>query len=359
MIGNVPRRSWGRLLLASFLLLIDQAIVQGQTHRWIFCSLEEREPEWITCLKNASGQETCVPTLQAMPEPVGASPTPVGDAVSSPAEYFRLCACDDELYTSDYYCALPTDHCRVPYYGSNNHRLNPSIPKCYRRPTRVQDFAESILPLLIVTCSAMCICVLCSRGGHRFLLLMTTMCLPCLQTAYANYLLRYRPQLASLMVRRWIRRRSARFTERYNQIINDYENNSNPTNDDGGGGRRRHRGLLTNVEETLLRDSIAHSRIRQRPNTLRLRTHVFQESERANNVLDRQRQNSTRDNSRTPENDPEVEAAGMEGDEDLDGCMICFGPLCEGDRVGSLKCRHIFHVVCLKTWYVDVCFVAH
>lgn len=31
-------------------------------------------------------------------------------------------------------------------------------------------------------------------------------------------------------------------------------------------------------------------------------------------------------------------------------CTICLEPLCDGDRIGMLKCDHCFHVNCLKVW---------
>jgi len=31
-------------------------------------------------------------------------------------------------------------------------------------------------------------------------------------------------------------------------------------------------------------------------------------------------------------------------------CPICLAPIETGDRVGALKCSHIFHVECLKEW---------
>ncbi|KAG7369284.1 ring finger domain containing protein [Nitzschia inconspicua] len=35
---------------------------------------------------------------------------------------------------------------------------------------------------------------------------------------------------------------------------------------------------------------------------------------------------------------------------DEHSCTICFAPLEEGDRIGDLRCKHEFHVDCLKTW---------
>jgi hypothetical protein len=46
---------------------------------------------------------------------------------------------------------------------------------------------------------------------------------------------------------------------------------------------------------------------------------------------------------------------GAGTDMDLDSleepsCAICFAPLEVGDRIGDLRCKHEFHVDCLKTW---------
>lgn len=31
-------------------------------------------------------------------------------------------------------------------------------------------------------------------------------------------------------------------------------------------------------------------------------------------------------------------------------CVICFSQIDDGDRVGALKCQHVFHAECLKSW---------
>lgn len=41
------------------------------------------------------------------------------------------------------------------------------------------------------------------------------------------------------------------------------------------------------------------------------------------------------------------EEKGQEKDAD---CAICFSLLRDGDRVGELRCQHIFHASCLKQW---------
>lgn len=35
---------------------------------------------------------------------------------------------------------------------------------------------------------------------------------------------------------------------------------------------------------------------------------------------------------------------------DGDQCSICFNSFVDGERVGALKCDHLFHVDCLKMW---------
>lgn len=40
---------------------------------------------------------------------------------------------------------------------------------------------------------------------------------------------------------------------------------------------------------------------------------------------------------------------GHEDTEDS-SCTICFAPLVNGERVGALACKHVFHVDCLKMW---------
>lgn len=51
-------------------------------------------------------------------------------------------------------------------------------------------------------------------------------------------------------------------------------------------------------------------------------------------------------------NDMRSHAAKAENDDDYlgDGCTICMMRLIDGERVGSLACKHVFHVRCLKPW---------
>jgi hypothetical protein len=37
-------------------------------------------------------------------------------------------------------------------------------------------------------------------------------------------------------------------------------------------------------------------------------------------------------------------------DQEEELCAICLNAFQEGDRVGNVKCGHIFHATCLKTW---------
>jgi hypothetical protein len=45
--------------------------------------------------------------------------------------------------------------------------------------------------------------------------------------------------------------------------------------------------------------------------------------------------------------DEDDSSSDVEGE---DRCTICFLSLEDGDRVGSLKCNHLFHSECLKLW---------
>jgi len=53
--------------------------------------------------------------------------------------------------------------------------------------------------------------------------------------------------------------------------------------------------------------------------------------------------------------DQQQEGQHHDGDGDGDSlneptCTICFAPLEDGELVGDLQCRHIFHKACLKSW---------
>jgi hypothetical protein len=390
--------------------------------------LERFEPAWIACREETvatDGEDGQVPMrkCEIVPHAAGAAGTGKNNGdkddettsvSSSPSlneteggafspeetgvtEPFRICDCTYVPYDTDYYCPMPaTDHCHVPRRRSSYHvydvaaAVPRTTPFCLRRPSRYQEFAESIWPILVVTLAAIIACLCCSRGGHRSVGLMIGWCFPCLMNLYIDFLLQYRPRRAQLMIRRWLRRRGDRLAERYNEIMN-----GNGGGDDGGNDnerssntnrRRRRRSQLTAVEETFLRESMAHQR-NGRPHMLRLATRIFREGERAGRMTTTTTTNQQRRHpaaaklqhaESTEEAHTDVDAAAAADDDkedgrgvlheeddedvnqhddyddndadDLDGCMICFAPLCDGDRVGSLPCKHLFHVHCLKTW---------
>lgn len=391
------------------------------TYRSATCSLERFEPAWIVCHEEVTtnGEDgPAVPIKKCEIVPYGADETTMvssssslnetrgdNDVAFSPkeetgatAEPFRICDCTYVPYDTDYYCPMPaTDHCHVPRRQSY-HVYDVATPRttpfCLRRPGRYQEFAESIWPILVVTLAAIVACLCCSRGGHRSVGHIVGWCFPCLVTLYIDYLVRYRPRRAQVMIRRWIRRRSDRLAERYNEIMN-----GNGGGDDDGGHdderrsnnnnrrRRRRRNHLTAVEETLLRESMAHQR-NGRPHMLRLATRIFREGEHAGRMTTTTNQQQRRrrrhpaaakleqtESTEETQSHNDIDAAADDDEEtrrdvheeddedvnqhddhddndadDLDGCMICFAPLCDGDRVGSLPCKHLFHVHCLKTW---------
>jgi Ring finger domain len=399
---------WGKEIGIAFVV---SAQTSSTSSRAAVCSLDRFETEWITCRQIVGQTDKTCKLMTAVTatsvvnndDEVFLSSREEEEAISSssssnnttstredttgttgaavatddaeveqvvvvwPSEPFRICDCTYVPPNIDYYCPMPsTDYCRVT--RPHPYQISPSIPLCFRRPSRLQEFAMSVWPVLLVTCLAIFICSVCSRTGQRSICLIVAS-LPCWRTVYANYLLRYRPRQATVMIRRWIRRRGHRFTERYNEMMNgesgdDGENGSGTRNDSQRQRRRTNNNALTVVEETLLRDAIMHNR-NGRPRMLRLATRIFRERDRHRNsamMMMQQQQQPQLDHTESSDESQSNESAvdvqdtrgdndqDQENDADLDGCMICFGPLCDGDRVGSLPCKHIFHVQCLKTW---------
>jgi hypothetical protein len=83
------------------------------------------------------------------------------------------------------------------------------------------------------------------------------------------------------------------------------------------------------------------------PTSLALRTRIYKKDSL------RKRRNSNHnkedDNARTLSLSCSIAESDDEDDEDAN-CTICFAPLLDGDRVGSLPCNHVFHAECLKSW---------
>lgn len=306
------------LILSTFLILCN-----GQTlRRPRTCSLEQNEPEVVSCRKMYGTPQTCELTNE-----IDGLHT-----IYDSTEWARNCDCGSLPYM-DYYCPMVADVCHVPRWRS--YQPTPRAPICRRHESRHEEFSKSIWPVLVVVLSCIFACLMCSRSGHQSICLMVGVVAPMARRAYATYLLRHRHHQASFLIRRWVRRREERLRERYQEIMNGMNQET----------------TLTSVEETLLRDAIAHNR-QGRPHMLKLRTRTFLEKERsqggllANRSYDEHNIEQKRSDSSANDDDFNDDV-----DADFDGCMICFGPLCEGDRVGSLRCNHVFHSKCLKIWY--------
>jgi Ring finger domain len=212
---------------------------------------------------------------------------------------FRARECDCVDYRNGpYFCPVGLDNCYTYRDWQQQSPLSP--PVCTTERSGLVLFAISISPglygLFVIVLTVLC----CSRRGEIAL----SCCLNAVVGGYANqmyasYLLRRDPELARAMIRRWCLRRRA-FVE-----------------------AQRRAGVETTIELGEY-DPVAPS---ARPASLRLRTTCYKLTPSLSGLSD--------------ENTDDDEAPC---------CMICFVPLSDGDRVGDLTCKHVFHSDCLKDW---------
>jgi hypothetical protein len=94
------------------------------------------------------------------------------------------------------------------------------------------------------------------------------------------------------------------------------------------------------------------------PTQLELKTKIYQTPETDKEENDNLDPPNTSDENNTHMDNGDIDndAIDNDGDDDNDddehdtSCSICLAPLQTGERVGDLKCGHVFHVDCLKTW---------
>jgi hypothetical protein len=171
------------------------------------------------------------------------------------------------------------------------------VPVCYS--TSPAKEAGFILWFIVVTWVVASIVVMCvTKQGRAVLQFFVRSIYPKFNVFLANSMLREDPEQANAMIRHYMtRRQSAMHLYQYDL--------------------RR----LTNG------GAIAPETESRKPSSLQLKTCTYH----------------------SQQGDDDFEK-NNEDDDEPDECTICFGPLEEGDRVGSLPCQHVFHADCLKVW---------
>lgn len=139
--------------------------------------------------------------------------------------------------------------------------------------------------------------ILCAtKQGRAVLQFFIRTIYPRFNLFVANRMLRKDPDQATSMIRDYMERRQNAIEQRYQYDFS-----------------RHYHGA-----------AVVPTTFSQKPTSLQLKTHTYH--------------HCNEDTDKNEDNNEPVE------------CTICFGTMEDGDRVGSLPCRHIFHADCLKVW---------
>lgn len=167
--------------------------------------------------------------------------------------------------------------------------------------------------------------------GHYCLHFFLASSIPYYNNLLAGYLERHHPEVALRMMRRNMRIRQRelladRGRQRSETLHRDFHFEAHAVTQLSYASHDN----TNNVPNEVSNREV----IRERPTHLKLSTRVVD-------------QDSTIRTTATPDRD--LNDSDRE-DDDNRFCVICFGALEIGNRVGDLRCGHIFHVNCLKTW---------
>jgi len=251
----------------------------------------------------------------------------------------RRCWCARSHYYPEnrYYCETKKSYCFIQrsfvYTGS---LPTPMCVNVYRKTT----ITKTIWPIVVVTYAILFIMLLCTPPGRNAMdcVLSHTCCYWCWNDIVLKIMERRNPERVRTLIRRFYWRNRERIEQRYQEMVTGNNGNHDGTAQQGSTAP------AVPVTELLLKTTI-------------YRCSTVKESE--GNVCDPSSPAST-----SPEqvnaagSSSTSEAADEEGEDWMEtngaaaavACTICFGPLEDGDRVGSLPCSHVFHVDCLKTW---------
>lgn len=211
----------------------------------------------------------------------------------------RKCPCGNG--TLEVYCLSNFSHCMVTANSSLNEMMTMMAREPLRMPqcvniTPTQNLVDTIFPIVWVWYVAMISGMVGTRKGRQVLhYIISSCCDPKWTDRLARRMLVHEPSRARRLIRRnWRQRRET--VELY--------------------------------AEQMREDGIGVSTIAPQHTSIGLRTTLYRSEQDTN------RGDTSNDTA------------------DHRDCSICFGPIENNDRVGALRCNHLFHSDCLKTWLV-------
>lgn len=227
-------------------------------------------------------------------------------AVDSDELYYAWeCSCHSDAFQqfAIAYCPLDIDTCLRPSRWRTSNR----IPGC-RNIAKAYDVSRYTFFFAMIWLLVLLVALWTSGMGSSMGGFLMSRCVPDWNDRAVNRLLRRHPDRARQMIRTFVvREQRALLAARTMQATNTGDEGQAGTMNGGGGSD-------VNSSTTRL-------------TSLVLRTKVYRTSSQ-------------------PDGDKDDSASETEEDR----CIICFSSFTSGDRVGSLKCSHLFHSDCLKVW---------
>jgi hypothetical protein len=224
--------------------------------------------------------------------------------------YARECGCFESSLYPTVYCPFTIHSCVSPT------SINPSqLPHCLMEPQGSQ-FATMFLFVVVAwfTVVLLSFCM-CTYWASEFFDYLFSCCFPSWNQQVVTRMIQNNPRRAKRLIRNHLLRRR-RILERLAVLAVDADTSSA-------------RAIEQAIQEIV---GMADNEYpKEDPTSLVLRTKVY------------------RDGCASRKCHRSLENAEGQDEEDL-SCTICFAPLWDGDRVGALPCKHLFHVECLKSW---------
>lgn len=240
----------------------------------------------------------------------------------------RSCSC----YSMEpVYCPLEVDHCAImDHYNvsssssSSNDSSSPLV--CVRAQNTKDHVSEKAFFIALTWFSVLLTAMICTPWGPRFGQYLLSCCLPGYNKYLAQRLLETNP-------------------DRVRTMIHGFQNNNHHDAMVLPSGTHDDTPQTGNAQQQNTIHDAEMSSTNQ-PKSLALRTCIFRAE--PSNVRDG---SASTDVTGSPAHDDKVDDDDDDDDNNLDNqCIICFQTVQDGDRVGKLPCRHVFHSECLKTW---------
>lgn len=249
----------------------------------------------------------------------------------------RLCSCSMFNTEEPHYCPLSRDFCSIP----RRSRLNPNpAPLCIPNP-KVQNLQKNLVLFTVVAFFLASFGIVLTRPGRHFFGYLCSFVIPKYNEYVATRMIQRSPGRAEAFMRINVRVRRSQLRERMNSRspwcrcdgfwLWLHELRGDP-NEMASELRLETQATLAGIDNQHIPDLQAVQRHRRgedqrSPISLRLRTRRYQSEVTAKDL--------------EPSND----------DDELDTqCIICFSEIDNGEKVGVLACRHVFHASCLKSW---------